>query len=534
LLVAMVLLMRETANEQPFLLADLPPSQGQTRLAIAIVAVLVVAFAVTAPFLNIPLQRVDTFIPTLEGICVVGDLITAALLYAQFSITRRWALLVLSSGFLFTALMIIPHALTFPGAFTPTGMLGANFQSTAWLYNFWKIALPLSVIFYLLLKDADSRTDISERSPRGVILGSIAIAIAIACFLTWITTGEELLPRLMIDSTQGAPTTRWLVGLVTVSLTVASIVLLWIRRSCVLDLWLFVVCCAVALEIAMNYTIDARFGVGWYASRIYSFTASITVLLLLLSETTTLYANLALSVMRQRSAREVQKIGMDAMAASIAHEINQPLAAMVTNANASLRWLTNASPDLDEALLALKRVVSDGHRAAGVITSLRTMFKKDVHGRAPFGINDLIREVIAALDVDLRAQRVSVSTNLNERLPPLLGDRGQLQQVFLNLMMNGIEAMGAVTDRTRVLHVSSDIIQESSGILVSIGDSGTGISGRDRDRVFEPFFTTKTGGTGIGLAICRSIVEAHGGTLTASANKPYGTIFRVALPDRDV
>jgi Membrane-associated sensor, integral membrane domain len=172
------------ADEQLFLLASLPPSQGQIRSAIILVAALVVAFGVTAPFLNIPLQRVDAFIPTLEGICVVNDLITAALLYAQFSITRRWALLVLSSAFLFSALIIIPHALTFPGAFAATGLLGAKLQSAAWLYDFWKIGLPLAVIIYALLKDADSRTDISERSPRDVILASVAITIAIVCGLT--------------------------------------------------------------------------------------------------------------------------------------------------------------------------------------------------------------------------------------------------------------------------------------------------------------------------------------------------------------
>ena len=134
------------------------------------------------------------------------------------------------------------------------------------------------------------------------------------------------------------------------------------------------------------------------------------------------------------------------------------------------------------------------------------------------------------LDVDLRTQQVSVTTQFNEDLPRLLGDRGQLQQVFLNLITNAIEAMG--TSRARTLRVSSDAIQQSSGVMVTIEDSGTGINDEDKDSIFEPFFTTKTGGTGIGLAVCRSIVEAHGGTLSAFPNKPYGSIFRVTLPDR--
>jgi signal transduction histidine kinase len=527
--------MRETADEQPFLLADLPPSRGQNRLALGIVMALVVAFGATAPFLNIPLQRVDAFIPTLEGICVVSDLVTAALLFAQFSISRRWALLALSNGFLFTALIIIPHALTLPGAFSPTGLLGAKLQSAAWLYDFWKIGLPLATILYALLKDKNINRRIakSERSMRGAILGSAAISIAIVCGLTLVATaGEAFLPKLMIDGTRGVQANLLLVGLGTVSLSAAALMLLWIRRSSVLDLWLMVVCCAIVLELAMNNLIMARFSVGWYASRVYSFTASIIVLLVLLSETTTLYANLALSVIRQRSAREARQIAMDAMAASIAHEIRQPLAAMVTNASASSRWLTNNPPNIDEALLAQERVVNNGHRAAEVIASLRTMFKKEAHGRVSFGINGLVQEVLTTLDLDLRTRQISVTTQFNENLRPLLGDRGQLQQVFLNLIINAIEAMD--TSHARVLLVSSNTIQQSSGVMVTIEDSGIGIRHEDKDSIFEPFFTTKTDGTGIGLAICRSIVEAHGGTLAALANKPHGTVFRVALPDADM
>jgi len=206
----------------------------------------------------------------------------------------------------------------------------------------------------------------------------------------------------------------------------------------------------------------------------------------------------------------------------------------VTGASASLRWLANTPPNVDEALLNLKRVVNDGHRAAGVITSLRTMFKKEVRGRVLFSVNDLVQEVLATLDVDLRAQQVLVSIALSERVPQLLGDRGQLQQLFLNLMMNAIEAMSAITDRARTLRVTSNTIQESSGIVVTIEDSGPGIiKSEKKDNIFEAFYTTKAGGMGIGLAICRSIVEVHGGTLAAFANKPAGTIFRVAFPDGD-
>jgi C4-dicarboxylate-specific signal transduction histidine kinase len=143
---------------------------------------------------------------------------------------------------------------------------------------------------------------------------------------------------------------------------------------------------------------------------------------------------------------------MDVMAASIVHEINQPLGAMVTNANAALRWMANATPDLDEARAALTRIVEDGQRANQIIGGIRSMFKKDIHGRAQLGVNDLVREVATMMEVDLRTQRVSISLELREGLPQLVADRGQLQQVFINLCANAIEAMRLV-NRARLLRI---------------------------------------------------------------------------------
>ena len=162
------------------------------------------------------------------------------------------------------------------------------------------------------------------------------------------------------------------------------------------------------------------------------------------------------------------------------------------------------------------------------------MFKRDIHQRVRFEVNDLLQEVLNLIEVDLRAQRISVSTELSNGLPQLIADRIQLQQVFLNLTMNAIDAMRSVTDRARILRIRSEFIREPSGVRVTIENSGTGIDSNDKDHIFEPFFTTKSAGTGIGLAICRSIVDSHGGQLQASANHPYGTIFHVVLPERGI
>jgi signal transduction histidine kinase len=264
--------------------------------------------------------------------------------------------------------------------------------------------------------------------------------------------------------------------------------------------------------------------------RAFALAASTVVLIVLLSETTTLYANLARSILRQRGVREARQVAMDAMAASIAHEIKQPLAAISLNSEAALLCLTRAPPDLDEARAALDCVVDDSHRASAVIGGIRSMYRKDSHGRGWLDVNGLVREALATTEIELRTHRVSVSMEPHNKLPQVFADRGQLQQVFHNLIANAIEAMHATPERSRVLRMRSDIIQDSKQIVVSIADSGAGIGEKYKDRIYEPFFTTKSTGTGIGLTICRSIIESHGGMLRASANPPTGTIFEVVLP----
>jgi signal transduction histidine kinase len=526
------LLLSDGSSDQQLFLAALPPSQGQRRLAFGIIALLLIAFCVTAPFANARLSHIDPFIPIFETTILITDLITASLLFSQFFIVRRRALLVLASGYLFTALIVISHALTFPGVFAPTGLLGAGLQSTVWLYIFWHVASPLAMIAYVLINEEDSKVGISPRSVITAIGLTIAIVIAMVCGLTWAATaGNRLLPGIFLDRVQMNESVRLIFAGLMATLDAVGLVLLWRRGRSVLDLWLMVICCAWLFETMMAAVLtDARYSLGWYGGRTFGLIATFIVLLVLLSETTTIYAQLARSVMRRSAAREARQIAMDAMAASIAHEINQPLAAMITNANAGLRWLASTTPDLDEARASFKHIVDDGHRVNDVIGGIRSMFQKDAHGRLLLDANDLVRDVLMMLDLDLQNRRVSVATDLRSDLPQLLADRGQLHQVFLNLIMNAIEAMGSVSDRARVLRVSSDVIPESSNIVFTVEDTGTGVEGMNEDRIFEPFFTTKSAGTGIGLSICRSIIESHGGGLQACANKPYGTIFQVTLP----
>jgi C4-dicarboxylate-specific signal transduction histidine kinase len=230
---------------------------------------------------------------------------------------------------------------------------------------------------------------------------------------------------------------------------------------------------------------------------------------------------------------EIAQLSRNAMAgellASIAQEIKQPLAAIAANGNAGLRWLCRATPDLGEARAALERIVRDAHSASNVIGTIRAVFERNDLNRVPLDINKLIWEILVLLHGDLQKRQISMHTNLLMELPSVTADRVQLQQVILNLIMNAIEAMESVTDRPRTLQVATGTHNPAS-ILITVEDCGTGVDPKNVERMFEPFYTTKSHGMGMGLSICRSIIEAHGGRLSASPCYPNGLALRITLP----
>ena len=217
------------------------------------------------------------------------------------------------------------------------------------------------------------------------------------------------------------------------------------------------------------------------------------------------------------------------MTASIAHEVNQPIAATLTNAHAGLRWLGAQPPDLEEAKQALGRIVRDGSRAGEVIDRIRALVKKVSPRRELLDINEVIREVIALTQTEVQHNRVRLQTRLADDLPLVSADRVQLQQVIMNLIINAIEAMAASSDGRRELTIVSGM-DNTSGVSVEVQDTGPGLDPEELDRLFQSFYTTKPDGIGMGLAISRSIAEAHGGQLSAAPNQPHGAVFRFTLP----
>jgi PAS domain S-box-containing protein len=228
-------------------------------------------------------------------------------------------------------------------------------------------------------------------------------------------------------------------------------------------------------------------------------------------------------------AHVTRVITLGELAASIAHEVNQPLAAVVSNAESALRWLRRETPDVDAACRSVEWLIEDGNRASEVILRVRALAKKTSLMKVPLDVNEVVRETIPLVRRELIRHRVSLRTLLSAPLPRIFGDRVQVQQVIINLVMNGIEAMHGVTDRPRELEIRSRQDKEHQ-LHVSVTDCGVGISAEFADRLFNAFFTTKPGGMGMGLSICRSIIEAHGGRLKAMANAPHGSTFQFTLP----
>src|SRR5688572_19347015 len=286
---------RGFADETRIFLSTLPASDRERRLALHVVLGFVAVFAAFSPFATMPLGEVWAFIPIYEAALVIINVITAGLLYGQFSFLGSRALLVLASGYLFTAFITIAHALTFPGLFAPGGLLGAGPQSTAWLYMLWHGGFPLFVIAYALLKEETVDPLVVHNRSRAVILGSAAAVLALVCGLTLLATeGHDHLPALMVGHGYGPSMTGVVSGVEILSLI--ALVVLWRRGGppTVLDVWLMVVMSVWLLDVTLSATINAgRFDVGFYAGRIYGLLAATFVLMVLLIEASMLYARLA-------------------------------------------------------------------------------------------------------------------------------------------------------------------------------------------------------------------------------------------------
>jgi signal transduction histidine kinase len=510
-------------------LFDTPPKRTETAFALVIVGILFGVYLAVLPVAKIRLGEVLGLVPTISAVIFVGELIVATLLFAQAAVFRSRALTVLASGYVLTALLLIPYALTFPGASTTEGIVLAWPNTTAWLMIFRRAAGPLFVIVYVLLRQADSATpqDVDRASAPAILWVSAAAALAAALTMVAIF-GQDRLPPMFASRSEVIYSNLFVVNAsVVVLLAIAMGMLLW-RRKSVLDTWLLVSLAAALIESLLTLSLHSRFTVGWYGLFVLMLSGHLFVLLALIAESNRLYVRLALSTAARSRELDARMTSIDGVAAAISHEIGQPLTAISLSASAALNSLTRARPDSERAIKSLRDTVDATHRAFAVAKSIRAMFGKKADTPSAFDLNDLVRETASLLDREMAAQKVSLRLALEEPLPPILANRVQIQRVLVNLLMNAIEAVGAADRRARHIAIRSAAADHET-LRVEISDSGAGIAPESMTQIFEPFFTTKSSGTGLGLSLSRTIVENHGGRLWASRAEDGGAIFHLEL-----
>jgi signal transduction histidine kinase len=513
-----------------FTIVATKPTPRQRHIAFVAVAVIFVGFAVVAPFGAIQLQRIDSFVPVVEGIICLTDLVTAVLLFGQFATSGSPAVLVLASGYLFTALIVIPHILSFPGGLTPMGIFGVKPQAPPWLYTFWYFGFAAAVLGYAYLKKVGRAPGGTQATSTSEIRWTILIVVGLVCALTIaVTAGHEYMPSLISDEIRFASLSR-VVAAITLSLSVIALAWLWMRKSSVLDLWLMVVVCALIAELAVNtFVIASRFSVGFYSSRVFSVLVSTIMLIVLLWETTKLYTNLSLAVRALQRERNSGLMNVQAVIASIAHEVRQPLTAIASSSAAAQRFLRRSPPDTamaEELMEDIKRATSDADQ---VFESIRGLFREGEQGSQPVDLNEVALEVLRTLSRELEGHGIFTRTQLAHHLAPIMGHRGQLREVVLNLVQNAIDAMAGTAQEHRELNIKTER-SNGRGIALSIADSGPGIDPEKIDQIFDAFVTTKSKGMGLGLAISKMIIERHGGQISAASGSDIGTRIQVVLP----
>jgi signal transduction histidine kinase len=515
-------------DENVLLLATVGPTRPQRFLAFALAFCLIVLFTVAASFAATPLPPVYPLVPALLAICFLSDVITATLLFSQYSITQSRALLALANGYLFAALIVIPVTLTYPGLFTPTGLLGAGLQTASWLYISWHLGFPTAVLAYTFLKDGNST--VADVSVKSAIGSSIAIAAVCVGALTWLfTSGNDIVPRLALNETALSPLSFYL-GSALVLFTAIVFALLWVRQRSVLDQWLLIATLAFLLETVMSAVlVSARFTVGFYVGIVLLLFNAIIVMVILLTETTRLYGRLIRSNVALQRERHNKLLSLEALASSISHEVRQPLGAILANSEVAAMSIDRAPPDLELAAEALRDIPGDVRRANELLRDVGTLFGRADQELESVDVNEIAAQALRVLRTETEEHRINVHADQTLQLPRIMGNRGQLLEVLINLIHNAIEAMSGIEERDRLLTIEGRAGGDT--VSLTVKDTGPGIDPDKTEEIFEAFVTTKPWGTGLGLAICRLIAERHGGQISASSAKgQHGAVFQLTLP----
>jgi signal transduction histidine kinase len=390
---------------------------------------------------------------------------------------------------------------------------------------------PIAIITYAYLKDSNtSEIKATATSAKQRLSLAVAVTSGLVLVITWTSIDLENLP-LQSDAVYfTAPVLSNALLALAVFLSVFALWSLWVRRKVLLDYWLMLVAWTLLLEeILFNFFTDARYSAGFYVGRVLLLATSVFVLALLLAETISLSGRLARLTMNLRRERDNKLMNMETMAASISHELKQPLTAITMNGAAVLQILKRTPLDLVELRSAAKDIIEEARRSNQVLTNMRILFGKATSKKEPVDINNVVQRAVSALHGELTRHEVVSRTALAPNIPTITGHRAQLEEVIIILCANAIEAMSNIPTDRRSLTVRTGG-GKGGETFVEVEDSGPGVDPNASDRIFDAFFTTKPDGMGLGLALSRMIVERHSGQLTLSSAHPSGCIFRIELP----
>jgi signal transduction histidine kinase len=503
-------------------------SYTQVRVIFAVVVVLIIALAVTAPYAAQATHGTEILLPAYAAADFVVEITTAALLFAIFQVRRAAPLLILAAGYLLSAMLVVPWALTFPGVFSSLGW-DYGLQPTAWIAAVRRIGFAAAVVAY-----GFAGPTWGLGTPERWITGSVGLVCVCTAATIWLAVSQaDGLPVFMADARHTTGDWRSIPAM-ALALYALGIATVLARRRSMLDIWVSVVLFSLVVEIFLiSYLGGAvRLSVGWWSGRFFGLAAAGTMLLVLLSETIGSHTRLAQVAAREQRARRNRMVAMEALSASIAHEINQPLASMVTNANAGMRWLARHAPEIGQAEAALRRIVEEGHRADKIVSGIRTMFLKGAQERVAVDLKCVIAEALAKTESERALAGVEVSAVYPRQLRMVTGNPVQLLQVVSNLIDNAIDAMKEQNGRVGRLTIRIED-GEPGEVNATFADTGPGISADAAERIFLPFVSTKPDGMGMGLMFCRSVIEAHGGRLWVAANGAAGAVFCFSLPAAD-
>jgi signal transduction histidine kinase/ActR/RegA family two-component response regulator len=521
-------------------------TSGERLAAIIVVAVAFLAFLLTIPYVRVPLARVPAFIPAYQSALFIIDLMTATLLLGQFTRLRALALLALGAGYLFDAAMILPHTLSFPGLFAPTGLLGAGEQTTAWLYVFWHGGFPLFVLAYVYFRNTGSTTAVGE--PFGILCATIAGVLSVAAALTALTTvGHDLLPPVMKGGDYSMLVTKGISPFIWF-LTLVAVLAVWWRAKSVLDMWLGVVMVVWLLDIALAAVLgSSRFDLGFYAGRLYGLIAASIVLVALLYETVRLYGRLA-DALDLAEARNTELIRSGAAVATaqrmdafgqltggIAHDFSNLLTVVGGNLDMIRRDPTDPA--------RVERLAGNAdaavRRAARLTRQLMTFGGRQALRPVSVDASRLIQEYVPVLQRS--AEGIELMTGLAQNVHPIFVDPAQFETALVNLIANARDATGGsgrvIIETGNVALAAKQFANVADAVpgdyvLVAVRDTGRGMSPEVAARAIEPFFTTKEPGKGPGLGLSQvyGFVKSAGGLMRIDSQPGRGTSVNLYFP----